>query len=48
MLVAAVKIMGAVSPAALPIEIIMPVSIAGSAAGKITVQIALHLPAPKP
>lgn len=47
-LVAAVKMIGAVSPAALPIEIIIPVSIPGSAAGSITVHIALHLPAPSP
>ena len=47
-LVAAVNIMGAVSPAARPIDIIIPVSIAGRADGSITVHIAFHFPAPNP
>ena len=46
-LVAAVNIIGAVSPAALPMEIIIPVSIDGRAAGRITVRIAFHLLAPR-
>lgn len=47
-LVAAVNMIGAVSPAARPMDIIIPVSIEGRAAGSITPHMARHFPAPSP
>ena len=46
-LTAAVKMMGAVSPAARPMLSTVPVRMPGSAAGITTVTIVRHLPAPR-
>ena len=46
-LTAAVKMMGAVSPAARPMLMTMPVSMPGRAAGSSTVITVRHLPAPR-
>ena len=45
-LTAAVKMIGAVSPAARPMLMTMPVRIPGSAAGRITVRMVRQWPAP--
>ena len=46
-LTAAVKMIGAVSPAARPMLMTMPVRMPGSAAGSITVRTVRHWPAPR-